>query len=106
MREYDIWNEVLGKLGYEFISDLSFTTCPSSRHPSTIKSIWHPRTCLIYKKDGECVNLYVKFKNGEVTSFLIDGCEYYKTFQNKNKELFRSVKLKYDRQSKLDKLGI
>lgn len=85
MREYDIWSEVLGKLGYEFISDLSFTTCPSS-------------TCLIYKKDGESVKLYVNFKNGEVTSFLIDGWEYYKTFQNKNKELFRSVKL--------DKLGI
>lgn len=87
MKEYDIWNEVLENIGYKFIGDLSFKTCPSSR-----------RTCSIYKKDNECVKLYFKFKTGEVTSFLIDGWEYYKTFQNKNKELFRSVKL--------DKLGI
>jgi hypothetical protein len=80
MKEYDIWNEVLETLGFKFAEEYII-------NKFFIASI--------YKKDNETSKLYVRFKTGEVTSFLIDGWEYYRTFQNKNKELFRSVKLKY-----------
>ena len=80
MKEYDIWNEVLETLGFKFAEEYII-------NKFFIASI--------YKKDNETSKLYVRFKTGEVTSFLIDGWEYYRTLQNKNKELFRSVKLKY-----------
>jgi hypothetical protein len=83
-QEYDIWNEVLETLGFKF-------------HEEYTKEIimWRSSNLLIYKKDSETAKLYVKFETGEVTSFFIDGWQYHETFQNKNKELFRSVKLKY-----------
>jgi hypothetical protein len=73
---YDIWNEVLETLGFKF-------------HENTI---WRSSNLPIY--NNETSKLYVKFET-EVTSFFIDGWQYHETFQNKNKELFRAVKLKY-----------
>lgn len=78
--EYDIWNEVLETLGFKFQEEYT---------------MWRSSNLLIYKKDNVTAKLYVKFETGEVTSFLIDDWQYHETFQNKNKELFRSVKLKY-----------
>lgn len=79
-QEYDIWNEVLEALGFLFQEEYT---------------MWRSSNLLIYKKDNETAKLYVKFKTGEVTSFFIDGWQFQETFQVKNKELFRSVKLKY-----------
>jgi len=78
--EYDIWNEVLETLGFKFQEEYT---------------MWRSSNLLLYKKDNVTAKLYVKFETGEVTSFFIDGWQYHETFQNKNKELFRSVKLKY-----------
>lgn len=79
-QEYDIWNEVLETLGFKFLEEYT---------------MWRSSNLLIYKKDNETAKLYVKFETGEVTSFLIDDWQFQETFQVKNKELFRSVKLKY-----------
>jgi hypothetical protein len=79
-QEYDIWNEVLETLGFKFLEEYT---------------MWRSSNLLIYKKDNKTAKLYVKFETGEVTSFFIDGWQYHETFQNKNKELFRAVKLKY-----------
>lgn len=78
--EYDIWNEVLETLGFKFQEELT---------------MWRSSNLLLYKKDNQIAKLYVKFETGEVTSFLIEGWQYQKTFQDQNIELFRSVKLKY-----------
>ena len=72
MKQYDIWNEVLETLGFKFAEEY------------IINKVF---IASIYKIDNETSKLYV--------NFLIDGWEYYETFQNKNKELFRAVKLKY-----------
>jgi hypothetical protein len=78
--EFDIWDEVLKNLGFKFQEEYT---------------MWRTSNLLVYRKEESEAKLYVKFKTGEVTSFLIDGWQMLETFQKENKETFRAVKLKY-----------
>lgn len=78
--EYDIWNEVLEKLGFKFKEEFT---------------MWRTSNLLVYFKEELEAKLYVKFETGEVTSFMLDGWQMKETFQYNNRDLFRSVKLKH-----------
>ena len=57
--------------------------------------MWRTSNLLVYFKEELEAKLYVKFETGEVTSFKFDGWQMKETFKNNNRDLFRSVKLKY-----------
>jgi hypothetical protein len=79
IEEYDIWNEVLKLVGFEFKEECTFQgTC-----------------LLIYNKNESVARLYVNFKTGKVTGFTIDGWQMFETFQKENKNLLRQVKFNY-----------
>jgi hypothetical protein len=84
-QEYDIWNEVLETLGFKFQEEYT---------------MWRTSNLLIYKKDNKTAKLYLDFDSGIITSFSIlndknNTIQRKEDFQNENKEVLRSIKLKY-----------
>jgi len=65
IEEYDIWNEVLKLVGFEFKEEYTFQgTC-----------------LLIYNKNESVARLYVNFETGNITSFTSNGWMKKDTFQ-------------------------